>query len=106
MAAYARSSSNLLTRLIMQDQLDSYGWEVNFTSLALLITHPPSSILLPSGSQVVSVTNGDIIYLQCIFRTPLNNYDAVILLHRDKMPYPERLLFPSELNHGMLKTSC
>lgn len=65
LAAYARSSSNLLTRLIMQDQLDSYGWE-------------------------------------CIFRTPLDNYDAVILLHRDKMPYPERLLFPSELNHGKL----
>lgn len=65
LAAYARSSSNLLTKLILQDQLDSYGWE-------------------------------------CIFRTPLNNYDAVILLHRDKLPYPERLLFPSENNQGKL----
>lgn len=65
LAAYARSSSNLLTKLILQDQLDSYGWE-------------------------------------CIFRTPLNNFDAVILLHRDKLPYPERLLFPSELNQGKL----
>ncbi|KVH92355.1 Nrap protein [Cynara cardunculus var. scolymus] len=65
LAVYARSSSNLLTKLIMQGQLDSYGWE-------------------------------------CIFRTPLNNYDAVILLHRDKLSYPQRLLFPSELNHGKL----
>ncbi|KAM7520198.1 hypothetical protein LguiB_019160 [Lonicera macranthoides] len=63
LAAYARSSSNLLTRLVLQNQLDSYGWE-------------------------------------CVFRTPLNNYDAVILLHRDKLPYPERLLFPSELHQG------
>ncbi|KAL1815508.1 hypothetical protein DCAR_0519774 [Daucus carota subsp. sativus] len=65
LAAYARSSSNLLTKLVLQDQLDSYGWE-------------------------------------CILRTPLNNYDAVILLHRDKLPYPERLLFPSEVNQGKL----
>ncbi|XP_035833510.1 nucleolar protein 6 isoform X2 [Helianthus annuus] len=65
LAAYAKSSSNLLTKLVMQGQQDSYGWE-------------------------------------CIFRTPLNNYDAVILLHRDKLPHPERLLFPSELNQGKL----
>ncbi|KAL7606257.1 hypothetical protein Lser_V15G19682 [Lactuca serriola] len=65
LGVYARSSSNLLTKLIMQDQVDSYGWE-------------------------------------CIFRTPLNNYDAVILVHREKLSYPERLLFPSELNHGKL----
>ncbi|XP_076960700.1 uncharacterized protein LOC143637137 [Bidens hawaiensis] len=65
LSAYAKSSSNLLTRLIMQGQQDSYVWE-------------------------------------CIFRTPLNNYDAVILLHRDKLSHPERLLFPSELNQGKL----
>ncbi|KAJ0534866.1 putative Nrap protein domain 1 [Helianthus annuus] len=65
LAAYAKSSSNLLTKLVMQGLQDSYGWE-------------------------------------CIFRTPLNNYDAVILLHRDKLPHPERLLFPSELNQGKL----
>ncbi|XP_071731324.1 uncharacterized protein [Rutidosis leptorrhynchoides] len=63
LAVYAKSSLSLLTKLIMQGQLDSYGWE-------------------------------------CIFRTPLNNYDAVILLHRDKLSHPERLLFPSELNRG------
>ncbi|KAJ9561979.1 hypothetical protein OSB04_007139 [Centaurea solstitialis] len=65
LSVYARSSSNLLTKLITQGQLDSYQWE-------------------------------------CIFRTPLNNYDAVILLHRDKLSYPQRLLFLSELNHGKL----
>uniref|UniRef100_A0A5B7C9D5 Putative nucleolar protein 6 isoform X2 n=1 Tax=Davidia involucrata TaxID=16924 RepID=A0A5B7C9D5_DAVIN len=63
LVAYARSSANFLTTLILQDQIDGYGWE-------------------------------------CLFRTPLNNYDAVILLHRDKLPCPQRLLFPSELNQG------
>ncbi|KAI9164874.1 hypothetical protein LWI28_003798 [Acer negundo] len=63
LAAYARSSANLLTKLVLEDQTDSYRWE-------------------------------------CLFRTPLNNYDAVVLLHRDKLPYPQRLLFPSELNQG------
>ncbi|KAH9614552.1 hypothetical protein KSS87_003366 [Heliosperma pusillum] len=61
--AYARSSANLLTRLIGQDQCDSNGWE-------------------------------------CLFRTPLNNYDAVVLLHRNRLAYPQHLLFPSEINEG------
>eukprot|EP00257_Ricinus_communis_P021381 XP_015580860.1 nucleolar protein 6 [Ricinus communis] len=65
LVAYARSSSNLLTRLALEDQTDSYSWE-------------------------------------CLFRTPLNNYDAVILLHGDRLPYPQRLLFPSQLNQGRL----
>ncbi|XP_031399532.1 nucleolar protein 6 isoform X2 [Punica granatum] len=63
MAAYARSSANLLSKLVLQEQHDDYRWE-------------------------------------CLFRTPLNNYDAVILLHRDRLPYPQRLLFPSELHQG------
>ncbi|RDX99089.1 Nucleolar protein 6, partial [Mucuna pruriens] len=37
---------------------------------------------------------------ECLFRTPLNNYDAVIILHKDKLPYPQRLLFPSGVDHG------
>ncbi|GJW21174.1 nucleolar protein 6 [Tanacetum coccineum] len=65
LAVYAKSSSNLLTKLIVQGQMDSYGWE-------------------------------------CVFRTPLNNYDAIILLHRDKLSHPERLLFPSEFSQGKL----
>ncbi|KDP42811.1 hypothetical protein JCGZ_23753 [Jatropha curcas] len=65
LVAYARSSANLLSRLVLEDHTDSYRWE-------------------------------------CLFRTPLNNYDAVILLHGDRLPYPQRLLFPSELNQGRL----
>lgn len=64
LAAYAKSSANLLAKLILQDELDSYRWE-------------------------------------CLFRTPLNNYNAIVLLHRDRLPYPQHLLFPSELNQGM-----
>ncbi|XP_022751385.1 nucleolar protein 6 isoform X2 [Durio zibethinus] len=63
LVAYARSSANLLTKLILQNQTDSHGWE-------------------------------------CLFRTPLNLYDAVILLHGDRLPYPKRLLFTSELDQG------
>ncbi|KAK9285428.1 hypothetical protein L1049_024621 [Liquidambar formosana] len=63
LVAYARSSADLLTKLILRDHIGSYRWE-------------------------------------CLFRTPLNNYDAVILLHRDRLPYPQHLLFPSELNQG------
>ncbi|XP_028775663.1 nucleolar protein 6 isoform X2 [Neltuma alba] len=65
LVAYARSSANLLTKLIFQDQIGPYRWE-------------------------------------CLFRTPLNNYDAIVLLHRDKLPDPQRLLFPSEVAHGKL----
>ncbi|KAK6258334.1 hypothetical protein SCA6_012808 [Theobroma cacao] len=63
LVAYARSSANLLTKLILQNQTDSHGWE-------------------------------------CLFRTPLSLYDAVILLHGDRLPYPKRLLFTSELDQG------
>ncbi|KAE8655090.1 putative ADP-ribosylation factor [Hibiscus syriacus] len=37
---------------------------------------------------------------ECLFRTPLSLYDAVILLHGDRLPYPKRLLFTSELDQG------
>ncbi|MCD7454518.1 hypothetical protein HAX54_025139 [Datura stramonium] len=60
LVAYSTSSANLLTKLILQDGYDSYGWK-------------------------------------CLLRTPLSNYDAVVLFHRDKLPYPQHLLFPSEL---------
>ncbi|CAN8328094.1 unnamed protein product [Cochlearia groenlandica] len=63
LVAYARSSANVLSKLVLQEHNDSVQWE-------------------------------------CLFRTPLNNYDAVVLLHRDRLPYPHRLLFPSELNQG------
>ncbi|KAL0679227.1 hypothetical protein Bca4012_007208 [Brassica carinata] len=63
LVAYARSSANVLSKLVLQEHNDSVQWE-------------------------------------CLFRTPLNNYDAVVLLHREKIPYPHHLLFPSELNQG------
>ncbi|KAF8377927.1 hypothetical protein HHK36_031315 [Tetracentron sinense] len=63
MVAYARSSADFLTNLILQHQIDSHRWE-------------------------------------CLFRTPLNNYDAVILLHMDRLACPQRLLFPSEVYQG------
>ncbi|CAI8588694.1 unnamed protein product [Vicia faba] len=37
---------------------------------------------------------------ECLLRTPLNNYDALIILHKDKLAYPRRLLFSSEIGHG------
>ncbi|WJX55563.1 hypothetical protein P8452_41325 [Trifolium repens] len=37
---------------------------------------------------------------ECVLRTPLNNYDAIIILHKDKLAYPQRLLFSSEVVHG------
>lgn len=40
--------------------------------------------------------------LQCLFRTPLNNYDAVVLLHQDKLSHPQRLLFPTDMRQGWL----
>ncbi|KAF7151525.1 hypothetical protein RHSIM_Rhsim02G0060300 [Rhododendron simsii] len=64
LAAYAKSSANLLAKLNLEDQLDLYRWE-------------------------------------CLFRTPLSNYNAIVLLHRDRLPYPQHLLFPSEVNQGM-----
>ncbi|KAG6402464.1 hypothetical protein SASPL_134658 [Salvia splendens] len=63
LAAYATSSANSLTNVVMKNQLDAYGWER-------------------------------------LFCTPLNNYNAVVLLHRDKLPYPNRLMFPSEVKLG------
>ncbi|KAE9452914.1 hypothetical protein C3L33_15194, partial [Rhododendron williamsianum] len=68
LAAYAKSSANLLAKLNLEDQLDSYRWE-------------------------------------CLFRTPLSNYNAIVLLHRDRLPYPQHLLFPSEVNQGILCSS-
>ncbi|GFY86381.1 hypothetical protein Acr_05g0000200 [Actinidia rufa] len=61
--AYASSSADLLAKLILHDQPNSYRWE-------------------------------------CLFRTALSNCNGVVLLHRDKLPYPQRLnqkLFPDTL---------
>ncbi|XP_066359298.1 uncharacterized protein [Miscanthus floridulus] len=65
MAAYAKSSAELLTNLILHGQSGEYTWE-------------------------------------CLFRTPMSNYDAVILLHREKLCCPHHVLFPAETPDGKL----
>ncbi|XP_042444359.1 nucleolar protein 6-like isoform X2 [Zingiber officinale] len=39
---------------------------------------------------------------ECLFRTPLNNYDAVVVLHHDKLSTPQHLLFPAVVDFGKL----
>ncbi|KAF7057819.1 hypothetical protein CFC21_064998 [Triticum aestivum] len=39
---------------------------------------------------------------ECLFRTPLSNYDAVILLHKEKLCRPHHVLFPAEIPNGKL----
>ncbi|KAG2615037.1 hypothetical protein PVAP13_3NG027500 [Panicum virgatum] len=65
MAAYAKSSAELLTNLILNGQSGQYTWE-------------------------------------CLFRTPMSNYDAVILLHHEKLCCPSHVLFPAETPNGKL----
>ena len=98
LVAYARSSANLLNKLILQDQIDSYKWEVSLKHLSGFRGLWCFNFLISMYMSCYSI----IFFLQCLLRTPLNNYDAVILLHRDKLPYPQHLLFPSELNQGKL----
>ena len=98
LVAYARSSANLLNKLILQDQIDSYKLEVSLKHLSVFKGLWFFNFLISMCMSCYSI----IFFLQCLLRTPLNNYDAVILLHRDKLPYPQRLLFPSELNQGKL----
>ncbi|KAM3273556.1 hypothetical protein ACQJBY_043026 [Aegilops geniculata] len=37
---------------------------------------------------------------ECLFRTPLSNYDAVILLRKEKLCRPHHVLFPAEIPNG------
>uniref|UniRef100_A0A0D3HRU2 Nucleolar protein 6 n=1 Tax=Oryza barthii TaxID=65489 RepID=A0A0D3HRU2_9ORYZ len=39
---------------------------------------------------------------ECVFRTPLSNYDAVVLLHQEKLCRPHQVLFPAETPNGKL----
>ncbi|GJN30882.1 hypothetical protein PR202_gb19226 [Eleusine coracana subsp. coracana] len=67
MASYAKSSTELLTNLILNGQSGQYTWE-------------------------------------CLFRTPMSNYDAVVLLHQEKLCDPQHVLFPAETPNGKLVT--
>lgn len=64
-AAYAKSSAELLTNLMLHGPSGEYTWE-------------------------------------CLFRTPMSNYDAVILLHQEKLCCPHHVLFPAENPDGKL----
>ncbi|XP_009347539.2 nucleolar protein 6 isoform X1 [Pyrus x bretschneideri] len=70
----------------------------NLMELKRLMAYAGSSAKLLT--KLISEDHDDKHRWECLFRTPLNNYDAVILLHREKLPYPQHLLFPSELNQG------
>ena len=98
LVAYARSSANLLTKLILQNQTDSHGWEVHYTHLS---TFGIAFLFFCYYMFLNLYLYWPICGLQCLFRTPLSLYDAVILLHGDRLPYPKRLLFTSELDQGI-----
>ncbi|PQQ09906.1 nucleolar protein 6 [Prunus yedoensis var. nudiflora] len=71
----------------------------NSMELKRLMAYAGSSANLLT--KLISEDHNDSYRWECLFKTPLNNYDAVILLHGDKLPYPQRLLFSSELNQGV-----
>ncbi|KAM0970433.1 hypothetical protein FF1_018515 [Malus domestica] len=73
-------------------------FSVNSMELKRLMAYAGSSANLLT--KLISEDHNDNYRWECLFRTPLNSYDAVILLHREKLPYPQHLLFPSELNQG------
>ncbi|KAM2667274.1 hypothetical protein EV2_018984 [Malus domestica] len=74
-------------------------FSVNSMELKRLMAYAGSSANLLT--KLISEDHNDNYRWECLFRTPLNSYDAVILLHREKLPYPQHLLFPSELNQGV-----
>ncbi|KAL9273669.1 Pyridine nucleotide-disulfide oxidoreductase domain-containing protein [Drosera capensis] len=51
-------------------------------------------------TQLISQHQNDSIGWERLFQTPLNNYDAVVLLHGNKLAHPERCRLPSEVNQG------
>lgn len=41
---------------------------------------------------------------QSLFRTSLENYDVVVLLHQESLPHPSRVLFPGLLHDNPVRT--
>ncbi|XP_062204390.1 uncharacterized protein LOC133906481 [Phragmites australis] len=41
---------------------------------------------------------------ECLFQTPMSNYDAVVILHQEKLCRPHHVLFPAEVPNGKLVT--
>ncbi|CAM6124508.1 unnamed protein product [Calypogeia fissa] len=48
--------------------------------------------------------DGDETRWQSLFRTSLDNYDLVILLHQESLPHPSRVLFPGFLHEKPVRT--
>ncbi|KAF3447128.1 hypothetical protein FNV43_RR12308 [Rhamnella rubrinervis] len=102
--AYEASGQTLDSVMFLATTYDklSEAWTMfspNSSDLKRLVAYARSSASLMT--KLVLEDCRDSYRWECLYRTPLNNFDAVILLHRDKLPYPQRLLFPSELNQGI-----
>ncbi|CAN1814117.1 Nucleolar protein 6, partial [Linum perenne] len=78
----------------------SVAWtsSLNTMELKRLVAYARSSATLLT--KLVLQDENDSSRWECILRTPFNNYDAVVLLHADKLPFPRHLLFPSAVNQG------
>ncbi|KAL0008129.1 hypothetical protein SO802_009631 [Lithocarpus litseifolius] len=100
---YEENKQNVSAAMFLATAYDkaSEAWtrfSPNVSELKRLVAYARSSASLLN--KLILQDQIDSYKWECLLRTPLNNYDAVILLHRDKLPYPQRLLFPSELNQG------
>ncbi|KAK4593427.1 hypothetical protein RGQ29_017509 [Quercus rubra] len=100
---YEENKQNISAAMFLATAYDkaSEAWtrfSPNISELKRLVAYARSSANLLN--QLILQDQIDSYKWECLLRTPLNNYDAVILLHRDRLPYPQRLLFPSELNQG------
>ncbi|CAN0861852.1 Nucleolar protein 6 [Linum grandiflorum] len=72
----------------------------NSVELKRLVAYARSSAALLA--RLVLQDETDSLRWECLLRTPSNNYDALVLLHADKLPFPRHLLFPSAVNHGRI----
>jgi U3 small nucleolar RNA-associated protein 22 len=101
--AYEENTQNISAAMYLATSYDkaSEAWtrfSPNSSELKRVAAYAQSSANLLT--KLIQEDQNDSHGWECLLRTPLQNYDAVILLHRDKLPYPQRLLFPSELNQG------
>ncbi|XP_059293198.1 uncharacterized protein LOC132046556 isoform X2 [Lycium ferocissimum] len=97
---HEKDTQNLSPAMFLATKYDiaSEAWtrsSPTTADLRRLVAYSTSSANLLT--KLISQDGYDSYGWKCLLRTPLSNYDAVVLLHRDKLPYPEHLLFPSEL---------
>ncbi|XP_021718015.1 nucleolar protein 6-like [Chenopodium quinoa] len=101
--AHERSTSEVSPAMFLATTYDTFSeawtsFSPNPLELKRLVAYARSSASLLT--RLVEQDLYDSRGWECLFRTPLNNYDAVVLLHRDRLAYPQRLLFPSEVKEG------